>query len=70
MIDSVYNAHDLCVRMDKNCIIVSGTQKSFNKSNMEFTQKFEISETIDPLTVTAQLIGQTLVIEAPLNFSV
>lgn len=66
-VDPGYNADDLCVRTDANSIIVSGKQGSSSGSSLrEFTRTYEIPETVDPFTVTAQLIGSTLVIEAPL----
>ncbi|KAH8850691.1 Major egg antigen [Schistosoma japonicum] len=68
-VDSIYKADELCVRMDSNCIVISGCQKKTegsSSSTAEFTQSFEIPETVDPFSVTAQLIGTTLVVEAPL----
>ncbi|CAH8827805.1 unnamed protein product [Trichobilharzia szidati] len=68
-VDPVYKADELCVRMDSNCIVITGCQKKTegsSTSTAEFTQSYEIPETVDPFSVTAQLIGTTLVVEAPL----
>lgn len=65
-VDSGYRAEDLCVRMEANSLIVSGKQMSDGSTNRQFTRTYDIPEAVDPFTVTAQLIGNTLVIEAPL----
>ncbi|CAH8480944.1 Heat shock protein [Schistosoma haematobium] len=68
-VDPIYKADELCVRMDSNRIVITGCQKKTeakSTSTAEFTQSFEVPETVDPFSVTAQLIGTTLVVEAPL----
>lgn len=68
-VDPIYKADELCVRMDSNRIVITGCQKKTDAkstSTAEFTQSFEVPETVDPFSVTAQLIGTTLVVEAPL----
>ncbi|CAI2723851.1 unnamed protein product [Schistosoma spindalis] len=74
-VDPVYKPEDLCVNVDSKRVVVSGIsyQKDsnhFNKkkssSYAEFTHSYEIPETVDPLLVTAQLIDNRLVLEAPL----
>ncbi|TGZ58612.1 hypothetical protein CRM22_009547 [Opisthorchis felineus] len=67
-IDPEYKAENLCVRMDANRIIVSGKQQSTSggRATQEFSRSYEVPETVDPFSVTAQLSGTTLIIEAPL----
>ncbi|KAK4472151.1 hypothetical protein MN116_000448 [Schistosoma mekongi] len=73
LLDSVYRPEDLCVNIDSNRVVVSGRhykQKSDasgkSSSFAEFSQSYAIPETVDPLSVSAQVIGNMLVIEAPL----
>ncbi|CAL8107303.1 unnamed protein product [Calicophoron daubneyi] len=69
-IDADYSAEDLCVRVDQNRIIVSGKkgnkEDSGRTTSKEFQRSFEIPETVDPFSVSAQLNDTTLIIEAPL----
>lgn len=65
-VDPMYKAEELCVRVDANKIIVSGKHTNESNATAEFSQSYEIPETVDPFTVTAQLIGTSLIIEAPL----
>ncbi|KAH9596171.1 Heat shock protein, variant 2 [Schistosoma haematobium] len=73
-VDPVYKPEDLCVNVDSNRVVVSGRhhkQKSgqYGKSSSfaEFSQSYAIPETVDPLSVSAQVVGNTLVLEAPLE---
>nr|AAX30671.1 SJCHGC06781 protein [Schistosoma japonicum] len=70
-VDSIYKADELCVRMDSNCIVISGCQKKTegsSSSTAEFTQSFEIPETVDPFSVTAHAYWQQLLLlQAPLS---
>ncbi|CAH8465224.1 unnamed protein product [Heterobilharzia americana] len=78
-VDSVYKPEDLCVNVDSNRVVVSGrtyeadddcsNKKRNRSSHAEFTHSYEIPETIDPLSVSAQLLGNRLVLEAPLPTS-
>ncbi|CAH8460618.1 unnamed protein product [Schistosoma turkestanicum] len=74
-VDPVYKPEDLCVNVDSNRVVVSGIShekdsgylnKKSSSSYAEFTHSYEIPETVDPLLVTAQLIDNRLVLEAPL----
>lgn len=62
-IESTFHAEDLSVKIDGNRLIVSGKQRG---GYDEFTRSFDIPGSVDPLSVTAQLHGTTLIIEAPL----
>ncbi|VEL14452.1 unnamed protein product [Protopolystoma xenopodis] len=54
-----------------NVALFGDTASSSSSAMMiEFSRSFEIPETVDPFSVTAQLIGHTLVIEAPLRCTV
>ena len=73
-LDPVYKPEDLCVNVDSNRVVISGKRcKSAGRGPMrsasiaEFKQSYQIPETVDPLSVRAQLIGDTLVLEAPLR---
>ncbi|CAH8460226.1 unnamed protein product [Heterobilharzia americana] len=67
-VDSVYKPEDLCVNVDSNRVVVSGrtyeadddcsNKKRNRSSHAEFTHSYEIPETIDPLSVSAQLLEQ------------
>lgn len=70
-IEEGYAAEDLCVRMDDNRITVSGKSKQPTGTQRkitqcEFSRSYEVPETVDPFSVTAQLYNTTLIIEAPL----
>ncbi|CAH8827822.1 unnamed protein product [Trichobilharzia szidati] len=72
-VDSTYKPEDLCVTVDSNRVVVKGRHQkeqsdAHGKSGSftEFTQSYTVSEMVDPLSVSAQLIGNTLVLEAPL----
>ncbi|VDQ14344.1 unnamed protein product, partial [Trichobilharzia regenti] len=74
-VDPIYKSEDLCINVDSNRVVVSGrchktddnhSNKKSKTSYAEFTHSYEIPETVDPLSVTAQLIGNRLVLEAPL----
>ncbi|CAH8460276.1 unnamed protein product [Heterobilharzia americana] len=72
-IDPIYKPEDLCITIDFNRLMISG--RHCNKQNgdsgnhesfAEFSYSYEIPETIDPLSISAQLINDILVLEAPL----
>ncbi|VDQ10201.1 unnamed protein product [Trichobilharzia regenti] len=72
-VDSTYKPEDLCVTVDSNRVVVKGRHQKEESdargksgSVTEFTQSYTVSEMVDPLSVSAQLIGNTLVLEAPL----
>ncbi|CAH8460548.1 unnamed protein product [Schistosoma turkestanicum] len=72
-VDPVYKPEDLCVNVDSNRVVVSGRHhkqkvghSGKSSSFAEFSQSYAIPETVDPLSVTAQVVGNTLVLEAPL----
>ncbi|CAH8827825.1 unnamed protein product [Trichobilharzia szidati] len=72
-VDPVYKPEDLCVNVDSGRVVVSGRHHKEKRSDRgqasslaEFSQSYAIPETVDPLSVTAQLVGKTLVLEAPL----
>ncbi|KAK4473688.1 hypothetical protein MN116_003036 [Schistosoma mekongi] len=69
-VDPIYKPQDLCINVDSNRLIVSGRHYTESKGNSrsyaEFTNSYKIPETLDPLSVSAQLIDKTLVLEAPL----
>ncbi|CAH8447600.1 unnamed protein product [Schistosoma rodhaini] len=73
-VDPVYKPEDLCVNVDSNRVVVSGRhhkqksdQHGRSSSFAEFSQSYAIPETVDPLSVSAQVVGNTLVLEAPLE---
>ncbi|CAH8478246.1 unnamed protein product [Schistosoma curassoni] len=73
-VDPVYKPEDLCVNVDSNRVVVSGRhhkqesgQYGKSSSFAEFSQSYAIPETVDPLSVSAQVVGNTLVLEAPLE---
>ncbi|KAF6778166.1 hypothetical protein AHF37_02761 [Paragonimus kellicotti] len=76
-IEPEFSADDLCVRMDTNCMIVSGRKQCVNESESsqknvyvkEFTRSYNIPETVDTFSVNTQLHGNTLLVEAPLLYS-
>nr|CAX77038.1 Major egg antigen (p40) [Schistosoma japonicum] len=69
-VDPIYKPQDLCINVDSNRLIVSGRHKTESNGNSpsyaEFTHSYKIPETLNPLSVFAQLIDNTLVLEAPL----
>ncbi|CAL8077215.1 unnamed protein product [Calicophoron daubneyi] len=71
-----FSAKNMCVRMETNEIVVTGKQElteisGENKSVhvKEFKRSYTVPETVDPLSIHAQLVGNTLVIEAPMIHS-
>ncbi|KAA3680115.1 uncharacterized protein DEA37_0010723 [Paragonimus westermani] len=63
--------------MDANCVIVSGRKQCVNETETsqnayvkEFTRSYKIPETVDTFSVNTQLHGNTLLVEAPLLYSV
>ncbi|XP_018649076.1 putative heat shock protein-HSP20/alpha crystallin family [Schistosoma mansoni] len=73
-VDPVYKPEDLFVNVDSNRVVVSGRhhkqksdQHGRSSSFAEFSQSYAIPETVDPLSVSAQVVGNTLVLEAPLE---
>lgn len=67
--DPIYKPEDLCISVDSNRIMLSGRHYmngDHSGSYTEFTHSYEIPETLDPLSVSAQVIDKTLVLEAPL----
>ncbi|CAH8290029.1 unnamed protein product [Heterobilharzia americana] len=74
-VDPIYRPEDLCVNVDSNRVVISGRHHKEEKhggsgkasSYAEFSQSYAIPETVDPLSVCAQVVGNTLVVEAPLE---
>ncbi|CAH8445295.1 unnamed protein product [Schistosoma bovis] len=68
-LDPIYEPEDLCISVDSNRIMLSGRHYmngDHSGSYTEFTHSYEIPETLDPLSVSAQVIDKTLVLQAPL----
>ncbi|CAH8460190.1 unnamed protein product [Heterobilharzia americana] len=72
-VDPMYKSDDLCINVDSNRLVVSGRHSKnggvrWTKHSPcgEFSHSYEIPQTVDPLSVTSQMVGNTLVIEAPL----
>nr|CAX78228.1 Major egg antigen (p40) [Schistosoma japonicum] len=70
-LDPVYRPEDLCVNIDSNRVVVSGRHykqktdaRRKSSSFAEFSQSYSIPETVDPLTVSAQVVDNMLVVEA------
>ncbi|KAF8566700.1 hypothetical protein P879_05627 [Paragonimus westermani] len=68
-----YTSDDLRVRMDANCVVVSGRKNIVEGSGQsqcshvkEFTRTYTIPETVDTFSVKTQLKDNTLIVEAPL----
>ncbi|CAH8477709.1 unnamed protein product [Schistosoma margrebowiei] len=71
-IDPMYKSEDLCVHVDSNRVVVSGrcsksdSRWTKNTPCAEFSHSYDIPHRVDPLSVTSQMVGNTLVVEAPL----
>ncbi|CAH8827819.1 unnamed protein product [Trichobilharzia szidati] len=72
-IDPIYKPKDLSIGIDSNRVIISGrhhSEENVQSGNLdsfsEFSHSYKIPETLDPLSVIAQMINDTLVLEAPL----
>ncbi|KAF7255245.1 hypothetical protein EG68_07572 [Paragonimus skrjabini miyazakii] len=68
-----FTSDDLRVRMDANCVVVSGKKNIVEGSGQsqcshvkEFTRTYTIPETVDTFSVKTQLKDNTLIVEAPL----
>ncbi|CAH8460532.1 unnamed protein product [Schistosoma turkestanicum] len=68
-LDEIYEPEDLCISVDSNRIVIFGRHHikgCHSSSYAEFNNSYEAPETLDPLSISAQLIDKTLVLEAPL----
>ena len=72
-IDPDYTADDLCIRMNANKAVISGRKQVVDETNgststlvQEFSRTYPIPETVDTFSVSAQLRGDRLLVEAPL----
>ncbi|CAH8460635.1 unnamed protein product [Schistosoma turkestanicum] len=74
-IDPMYKSDDICVHVDSNRLVVSGRHSKYdsrsprwtnNNPSAEFSHSYDIPHRVDPLSVTSQMVGNTLVVEAPI----
>jgi HSP20 family molecular chaperone IbpA len=72
-VEAGFDPKNMCVRMESNQIVVSGKQEitegsGANKcvSVKEFTRAYSVPETVDPLSIHAQMFNGVLVVEAPM----
>ncbi|CAL8077204.1 unnamed protein product [Calicophoron daubneyi] len=71
-VESHYDPENLCVRVDGDRITLTGKHEVTDRTSenesvhiREFTRSYKIPASVDPLTVKAQMDGDTLVVEAP-----
>ncbi|CAL8087917.1 unnamed protein product [Calicophoron daubneyi] len=72
-VEAGFDPNNMCVRVEPNQIVVSGKHEvtegsGANKcvTSREFTRKYAVPETVDPLSVHAQLFNNVMVVEAPM----
>jgi HSP20 family molecular chaperone IbpA len=72
-VEKCFDGKNISVRTEANELVVTGTQEVVegtgpNRSvhRKEFSRSYTIPETVDPMSINAQLIDNVLVVEAPL----
>nr|CAH8825319.1 unnamed protein product [Trichobilharzia regenti] len=79
-IDPMYKSEDLCINVEpNNRLVVSGKHtkhtgegvrlRRTSSPSAQFTHSYEIPQAVDPSSITSEIVGNTLIIEAPLNKS-